>query len=72
MIVFYKWIRFKQLNGNPNIFIQQCETEINIISVYVDDFCISSNTMTILNEIKVFLLREYDVKNLKEVKTIIG
>lgn len=39
--------------------------------MYVDDFLLTSNTMTTLNTIKKSLAREYNMKDLSEVKTII-
>lgn len=71
VIAFYKKIGFKQLNGNPRILIQCTKDEISIVSVYVNDFLLASNTMTTLKALKVSLAKEYNTKNLGEVKTII-
>ena len=71
-IAFYKSIGFIQLNGDPSILIRQLEDEISIVSVYVDDFLLASNTMTALNALKASLAKEYDTKDLGEVRTIIG
>lgn len=71
-IAFYKSIGFTQLNGDPSILIRHLEDEISIVSVYVDDFLLASNTMTTLRALKASLAREYDTKDLGEVKTIIG
>ena len=40
--------------------------------MYVDDFLLASNTMGTLKSLKQLLFKEYDVKDLGEVKTIIG
>ncbi len=72
VITFYKSIRLVQLNGDPSIFIKHLEGETNIVSVYVDDFLLASNTIAILDLLKKFLLKEYDIKDLGEVKIIIG
>lgn len=72
IIAFFKSIGFKQLNGDPNILIRQLEGETSIVSIYVDDFLLASNTITTLYAIKKSLAREYNMKDLGEVKTIIG
>ena len=70
--VFYKSIGFRQLNGDPSILIRQSRNEISIGSVYVDDFLLASNTMATLEALKELLAKEYEMKDLGEVKTIIG
>ena len=72
VIAFYKSIGFIQLNGDPSILIRRVDDEISIVSVYVDDFLLASNTMATLNALKASLAREYDTKDLGEVETIIG
>ncbi len=72
VIVFYKSIGFVQLNEDPSILIRHSKCEISIVSIYIDDFLLASNIMAILNSLKKSLLKEYDTKDLGEVKTIIG
>ena len=73
VITFFTSIGFRQLNGDPSILIRQFATgEISIVSVYVDDFLLASNTIKNLDELKVALSNAYDVKDLGKVKTIIG
>ena len=72
VIVFYKSIGFTQLNSDPNILIRNLEVETSIVSMYVDDFLLASNTMAILETLKKSLSKEYDTKDLREAKTIIG
>ncbi len=72
VIALYKSIGFVQLNGDPNIFIRHSEAEISIVSMYVDDFFLASNIMAIFESLKKSLLKEYNTKDLGEVKTIIG
>lgn len=60
-----------QLNGDPNILIRQSNKKTNIVSIYVDDFPLASNIIVILNTLKEFLTKEYDIKDLSEIKTII-
>lgn len=72
VIAFFKSIGFLQLNGDPSILIRRSEDETSIVSVYVDDFLLASNTMAILEALKKSLSKEYDTKDLGEVETIIG
>ncbi len=60
------------MNDDPNILIWRAKDEIRIVNVYVDDFLSASNTIATLKALKVSLAQEYDINDLKEVKTIIG
>lgn len=72
VIAFYKRIGFVQLNGDPSILIRRSENETSIVSVYVDDFLLALDKMDTLEVLKKSLSKEYDTKDLREVKTIIG
>lgn len=72
VITFYKGISFVQFNWNPSILICYLRDKISIISIYIDDFFLISNTISILNVLKQLVSRKYDTKDLSEVKTIIG
>ena len=61
------------MNGDPSILIRQSVIdEIKIVSVYVDDFLLASNTIKNLDKLKAMLSNAYNVKDLGKVKTIIG
>ena len=47
------------------------ENKTSIVSVYIDDFLLVSNTVDILEGLKRFLAQKYDTKDLSKVKTII-
>lgn len=74
VVSFLKGLGFKLLNADASILIHHGhETgDIIIISVYVDDFLLVSKLRTSLDWIKENLKNEYNVKDLGEVKTIIG
>lgn len=72
VIAFYKSIGFRQLNGDPSILIRQVENETSVVSVYVDDFLLASNTMNAIQTLKDALGKEYEMKDLGKVNTIIG
>ncbi len=67
MIAFYKSIEFMQLNRDPRILIQQSEEKTSIVSVYINDFLLASNTLVIFDTLKKFLTKEYNTKDLSEV-----
>lgn len=71
VIAFYKRIGFRPLNADPSILILQTSSEITVVSIYVDDFLLASNTMSVLKRLKEDLANKYDMKDLGEVKTII-
>lgn len=71
VIVFYKSIDFRQLNGNPNILIWQAKNETSVVSIYVDDFLLVSNTMNVMQTLKDVLEIKYKMKNLGKVNMII-
>lgn len=72
IIAFYKLIGFRQFNKDPSIFICYSRDEISIINVYVNNFFLASNTISIFNALKQFLAKKYNAKDLEKVKTIIG
>lgn len=72
VIAFYKNIGFVQLNEDPSILIRRLENETSIVSEYVNDFLLASDTMDTLEALKKSLSKEYNTKDLGEVKTIIG
>ena len=74
VVSFLKGLGFKPLNADASILIHHGhETgDITMISVYVDDFLLASKLRTLLDWIKENLKNEYNVKDLGEVKTIIG
>lgn len=74
VIAFYKSIGFIQLNGGPSILTRKSADgiEFSIVSVYVDNFLLASNTIGTLELLKQLLAKEYDMKDMGEVKTIIG
>lgn len=52
IIAFYKLISFKQLNGDLGILIYCLRDEINIGSVFIADFFLTSNKINIFNILK--------------------
>ena len=72
VISFYKQIDFTKLNRDLSILIHCKDNKVSIVSVYVDDFFLVSNTMTNLNTLKQSLVEEYDTKDLGDINTIIG
>ena len=72
VIAFFKSLGFVQLNGDPSILMRQAKEETTLVSVYVDDFLLASNNTDTLETVKKELGKEYNVKDLGEIETIIG
>lgn len=72
MIVFYKRIRFVQLNRNPSILIRRLKNKTNIVNVYINDFLLALDRINIFKMLKKFLWKKYNIKNFGKIKTIIG
>lgn len=64
------------LNADPSILIQQeggkKNVNITMVSVYIDDFLLAAKQQKDLDWIKAKLKEEYNVKDLEEIKHIIG
>lgn len=59
--------------GDLNILIRHTSAgEIIILSVYFDNFLLASNHVIILDNLKEALGQKYSIKDLGEIKTIIG
>lgn len=72
MVAFFTSLGFRVLNIDPSIFISQQREDITIVSVYVDNYLLISKHRKSLDWVKGELKREYNVKDLGEIKTIIG
>ena len=74
VVSFFKSLGFEAFNADASILIHHGKerNDITMISVYVDDILLASKHQTSLDWIKGNLKNEYKVKDLGEVKTIIG
>ncbi len=72
VIGFLQTLEFKPLNADPSILISNRDEAILMISVYVDDFLLASNNPQALQWLKSGISNKYNVKDLGEVRTIIG
>lgn len=73
IVTFFTSLGFKALNTDPSILIWQDEEEgMIMVSVYVDNFLLASKHRKPLDRIKRKLKKEYNVKDLGEMKMIIG
>jgi len=67
---FLKSIGFNQLHSDPCVYINKT-TEI-IIAMWVDDLIIFGKDMASINDLKVRLNEEYEMKDLGELKYFLG
>lgn len=72
MIVFFKSLGFRALNTDLCILVKQTDEDIILVGIYIDDFLLVANQQDPLDWIKKALQKEYNVKELGKVKTIIG
>ncbi len=73
VITFLKTLGFNPLNVDPSILVSTRDGgEILMISVYIDDFLLASNNSKPLQWLKIAITKKYNVKDLGEVRTIIG
>lgn len=72
IIKFFREIGFTTTNANAYILIIKWQGELIIISVYIDDLVLKSKNLKALEWLKDQLMKEFNIKNLGEVKTIIG
>ena len=67
---FLKSIGFDQTYSDPCVYVNR-ETEV-IIAIWVDDLTIFGKDMASINELKVQLNEEYEMKDLGELKYFLG
>lgn len=71
VIGFFKTLRFKLLNTDPNILIANRDGKILMISIYVDNFLLVSRNPRALQWLKNSISNESNMKDLGEVCIII-
>lgn len=71
---FLKSLGFYMLNANVSILIyyRKKEDVITMVNVYLDNFLLVSKYKLSMDWIKNKLKNDYNVKEMQEVKTIIG
>src|SRR5579859_1496065 len=67
---FLKSIGFDQTYSDPCVYINR-DTDV-IIAMWVDDLIIFSKDMASINDLKVQLNKEYEMKDLRELKYFLG
>jgi transposase InsO family protein len=63
---------YKRSHADHSLYIKQTSASLVIVIVYVDDLIIMTNTMTIMEEVKAMLKREYDMSDLGELHYCLG
>lgn len=72
VVTFFTSLGLKILNADPSILISQQGEDIVIINVYIDNFLLTSKHRILLDQIKSELKWDYNIKDLGEIKMIIG
>lgn len=69
---FLKSLGMKQTTADPCLYVKKEAEEMIMIVVYVDDLLISSGSVTLLDQTKRSLGKEFDIRDLGEVSNILG
>ena len=72
IIKFFRRIGFTPTNADACILTIKRKEEFIIVDLYVDDLVLGSRSLKALEWLKDQLMREFSMKDLGEVKTIIG
>ena len=72
IIKFFRKIDFNPTNADACILTMKWRKELIIVDIYVDDLVFGSRSLKALEWLKDQLMREFSIKDLVEVKTIIG
>lgn len=72
IIKFFRKIGFTPINIDAYIFTIKWKKEFIIVNMYIEDFVLRSKNFKILEWLKDQLIREFNIKDLEKVKTIIG
>ena len=72
IIKFFRKIGFTPTNADACILTIKWRGELIIVGVYVEDLVLGSRSLKALEWLKNQLMREFSMKDLGEVKTIIG
>lgn len=72
IIKFFRKIGFNPTNAYPCILIFKRGGELIVVGVYVDDLLLGSKSGDALEWLKDQLIKEFNMKDLGEAKTIIG
>lgn len=68
IMTFFISLEFIRMNRDPSILIRYAlDEEITMISVYIDNFSLTSNYLTIFNILKEVLGQKYSIKNLRKI-----
>lgn len=67
-----KRMKFTPLKSEPCIYVNINDNIVTVISLYVDDLLILSNSIQSVNEIKQQLSQLFDMKDLGEARFILG
>ena len=69
---FLKSLGFTALNADPCLYFKYDENKLSLISLYVDDLAIASDSIEILNKIKQALSNRFKMTDEGELEYILG
>ena len=69
---YLKEIGFQPFQSEPCLYVKYVGNDIILLPVYVDDFIIAYSNVNVFNEFKAQLMSKYRMKDLGELKQILG
>jgi hypothetical protein len=72
IVKFITELGFRQTVSDNCLFVRKTDSEITLLSLYVDDILIASNKSDVINELKLSFTSRYDMKDLGEVNHYLG
>ncbi|KAM7506655.1 hypothetical protein LguiA_017108 [Lonicera macranthoides] len=63
---------YKQSNSDHTLFLKRCNGNITALIVYVDDMVVTGNDLQEREALKKYLSREFEMKDLGELKYFLG
>ena len=63
---------YKQSNSDYTLFFKKCHGKIIALIFYVDDMMVTRNDPSEQEALKKYLVREFEMKDLSELKYLLG
>ena len=59
-------------NSDHSLFVQEKGSTLTIVLIYVDDIIITGNNDSVIQDIKLFLQKQFHIKDLGKLKYFLG
>jgi hypothetical protein len=65
-------VGFSQSHSDHSLFVQEKGSTLTIVLIYVDDIIITGNNNSAIQDIKLFLQKQFRIKDLGKLKYFLG